>query len=117
MNFLPDLNHENKITLKYYFRKIHGFDTTKSQEFCAALGLAPTFPYKLLTIEDKKKLTDLFTYYTEPLAGDLQKQHYLNIKMHKDLRSYRGIRHSLSLPVRGQNTKNNAKTQKWKKKK
>jgi len=44
------------------------------------------------------------------VEGDLKKQVAMNIKFHKDVRSYRGLRHLMGLPARGQRTHTNAKT-------
>ena len=50
------------------------------------------------------------------VEGDLRRDTALNIKRLKEIGCYRGIRHRKSLPVRGQNTKNNARTRKGPKK-
>ena len=50
------------------------------------------------------------------VEGDLRSEIQLNIKRLMDISCYRGIRHRLGLPVRGQSTKNNARTRKGKKK-
>jgi small subunit ribosomal protein S13 len=50
------------------------------------------------------------------VEGELRSQVQLNIKRLMDIGSYRGIRHRLGLPVRGQSTKNNARTRKGRKK-
>ena len=50
------------------------------------------------------------------VEGDLRSEVQLNIKRLMDIGCYRGIRHRLGLPVRGQSTKNNARTRKGKKK-
>ena len=50
------------------------------------------------------------------VEGELRAEVQLNIKRLMDIGSYRGIRHRLGLPVRGQGTKNNARTRKGKKK-
>ena len=51
------------------------------------------------------------------VEGELRSEVQLNIKRLMDIGCYRGIRHRLGLPVRGQSTKNNARTRKGKKKK
>ena len=48
--------------------------------------------------------------------GDLRSEIQLNIKRLMDIGCYRGVRHRIGLPVRGQSTKNNARTRKGKKK-
>lgn len=50
------------------------------------------------------------------VEGDLRSEVQLNIKRLMDIGCYRGIRHRLGLPVRGQSTKNNARTRKGRKK-
>jgi len=50
------------------------------------------------------------------VEGDLRSEIQLNIKRLMDIGCYRGIRHRIGLPVRGQSTKNNARTRKGKKK-
>ena len=50
------------------------------------------------------------------VEGELRSEVQLNIKRLMDIDCYRGIRHRLGLPVRGQSTKNNARTRKGKKK-
>ena len=50
------------------------------------------------------------------LEGELRSETQLNIKRLMDIGSYRGVRHRLGLPVRGQSTKNNARTRKGRKK-
>ena len=51
-----------------------------------------------------------------PVEGELRGQNSRNIKRLMDIGSYRGLRHRRGLPTRGQNTKNNARTRKGKKK-
>ena len=65
-----------------------------------------------------KQLTDIRNILTEKykLEGALRSEVQLNIKRLMDIGSYRGIRHRLGLPVRGQTTKNNARTRKGKRK-
>lgn len=50
------------------------------------------------------------------VEGDLRSEEQLNIKRLMDIGCYRGIRHRIGLPVRGQSTKNNARTRKGRKK-
>ena len=48
------------------------------------------------------------------LEGELRQEVFQNVKRLKDIRSYRGLRHKLGLPVRGQRTRHNAHTRKGK---
>ena len=50
------------------------------------------------------------------LEGELRSETQLNIKRLMDIGCYRGVRHRIGLPVRGQSTKNNARTRKGRKK-
>ena len=52
----------------------------------------------------------------DKVEGDLRSEVQLNIKRLMDIGCYRGVRHRLGLPVRGQSTKNNARTRKGRKK-
>ena len=50
------------------------------------------------------------------IEGELRAENQINIKRLMDIGSFRGIRHRLGLPLRGQRTKNNSRTRKWKRK-
>ena len=67
---------------------------------------------------DDAQLTIIRNILTDKykLEGALRSEIQLNIKRLMDIGSYRGIRHRLGLPVRGQSTKNNARTRKGKRK-
>jgi small subunit ribosomal protein S13 len=65
--------------------------------------------------DEQKKIRD---YIVENLKveGELRSETQMNIKRLMDIGAYRGIRHRIGLPLRGQRTKNNARTRKGKKK-
>jgi small subunit ribosomal protein S13 len=65
--------------------------------------------------DEQKKIRD---YIVENLKveGELRSENQMNIKRLMDIGAYRGIRHRIGLPLRGQRTKNNARTRKGKKK-
>ena len=67
---------------------------------------------------DDQELTKIRTIITEKLKveGALRSEVQLNIKRLVDINCYRGIRHRVGLPVRGQKTKNNCRTRKGKRK-
>ena len=67
------------------------------------------------TDDQAAKIRDIIAS-TFKVEGDLRSEVQLNIKRLMDIGCYRGIRHRLGLPVRGQSTKNNARTRKGKKK-
>ena len=63
-----------------------------------------------LTEDELNKIRDIIDKLK--VEGDLRREISLNIKRLMEIGSYRGIRHRRGLPVRGQNTKNNARTRK-----
>lgn len=111
-------NQLDSIKCKQVFEKIYGVNSTISFNLLRYLGLDPTCKFKELSFEDKQKISRLITIKLKNCIDvDLKKFNYDNIKFLKKIRSYKGIRHTLSLTVNGQRTKTNAKTQKWKRKK
>ncbi|MDY6064902.1 MAG: 30S ribosomal protein S13 [Finegoldia sp.] len=89
---------------------IYGIGIPTSNKILEKLGIDPNTRVKDLT---EAELTDLRNeidqYKTE---GDLRREVAMNIKRLKEINSYRGLRHKKGLPVRGQHTKNNARTRK-----
>ena len=98
-----------EIGLTYVF----GVGLTTSQKILAELKISPDVRIKDLTETD---LTKIREYIDKNLhvEADLSRQISLNIKRLKEIKSYRGVRHSANLPVRGQRTKTNARTKRGK---
>lgn len=94
---------------------IYGIGKTVSKEVIQKLGLDENMRAHNLTDEDVSKLNAILTseYVVE---GDLRRQVQNNIKRLISINSYRGMRHRLGLPTRGQRTRCNARTRKGKKK-
>lgn len=93
---------------------IFGIGRARSNEILAKAGVNPDTRVKDLTESEVNELrTAIDTYMVE---GDLRREVSLNIKRLREIGCYRGIRHRRGLPVRGQNTKNNARTRKGPKK-
>lgn len=65
-----------------------------------------------LSEEEQKRIQKVLDSYK--LEGDLRAEVYTNIKRYKETGSYRGMRHSRNLPVRGQRTRSNARTKRGK---
>ena len=65
---------------------------------------------KDLTEGELGKIREILDSYT--IEGDLRREVSMNIRNLREINCYRGIRHKRGLPVRGQNTKNNARTRK-----
>ena len=89
---------------------IYGLGRTRSFEICSQAGIEPSVKVRDLSGGDLEKLREqIGTFIVE---GDLRREVSMNIKRLMDLGAYRGTRHRKGLPVRGQNTKNNARTRK-----
>ena len=65
-----------------------------------------------VTDDEVKRITEAIEKLGVVVEGDLRREVALNIKRLQEIGCYRGIRHRKGLPVRGQNTKNNARTRK-----
>lgn len=109
-NDIPD-NKRLEISLQY----IYGVGSHRSREICSRLGLNPNMRAHNLTEGDIAKINALLQseYVVE---GDLRRQVQNNIKRLISIHCYRGLRHRVGLPVRGQRTRTNARTRKGKRK-
>ena len=94
---------------------IYGIGRPTSLAILEKAGINPDTRVKDLTEEEAGKIRKIIDeeYLVE---GDLRREVSLNIKRLMEIGSYRGIRHRRGLPVRGQNTKTNARTRKGPKK-
>jgi small subunit ribosomal protein S13 len=101
------LNKRVEIGLTY----IYGVGRPTSNELLAKLGISPDTYVRDLTDDEIAKLRDIIdTEYM--VEGDLRRERSQSIKRLMEIGSYRGLRHRRGLPVRGQNTKTNARTRK-----
>ena len=94
---------------------IYGIGLSTSKKILETTGVNPDTRTKDLSDDEVRKISD---YINSELMveGDLRRETALNIKRLQEIGCYRGIRHRKGLPVRGQNTKNNARTRKGPKK-
>ena len=90
---------------------IYGIGISSSKKILAEAGVNPDTRCKDLTDEEVKKISEVIDA-SQTVEGDLRREIALNIKRLQEIGCYRGIRHRRGLPVRGQNTKNNARTRK-----
>lgn len=81
------------------------------QKICEKANVNPDTRVRELTDDEVKRLSAVIDE-TMTVEGDLRREIALNIKRLQEIGCYRGIRHRKGLPVRGQNTKNNARTRK-----
>ena len=104
-------NKRLEVALTY----IYGVGLKRSQDVLQALGLDPDMRSEKLTEAQVAQLTShIQSKYV--VEGDLRREIQQNIKRLVSINSYRGMRHRLGLPVRGQRTRTNARTRKGKKK-
>ncbi len=104
-----DLPREKRVEIGLTY--IYGIGLKSSQKILAENGVNPDTRVKDLTEEEVNKLRETIdAQYT--VEGDLRRRNALDIKRLMEIGCYRGIRHRKGLPVRGQNTKNNARTRK-----
>lgn len=91
-------------------RKIYGIGKVNSFYICKKVRIAPFTKVSELNDSDVSEIQKVVSNFE--IEGNLRTRVRLNIKRLRDINCYRGIRHSLGLPVRGQRTKTNAKTRK-----
>ena len=104
-----DLPREKRVEIGLTY--IYGIRLKSSHMILSQTGINPDTRVKDLTEADVSKLREVIdAEYT--VEGDLRRQLALDIKRLMEIGCYRGIRHRRGLPVRGQNTKNNARTRK-----
>ena len=108
-----DLTREKRVEIGLTY--IYGIGRVTSNKILAAAGINPDKRVKDLTEDEVSAIRD---YIEKNLAveGDLRREVKLNIKRLMEIGCYRGVRHRKGLPVRGQSTKQNARTRKGPKK-
>lgn len=112
---LLNLNTKENKKLIVLLKRIYGLGLLRSKKICTTLGY--TYDVNMIELEEKdiNKLTSIITLkYKYIIDNELKKKIYDNISFMKNLRIYRGIRHTYNRPVNGQRTRTNAKTQRWK---
>ena len=101
------LNKRVEIGLTY----IYGVGRPTSNQMLAELGISPDTYVRDLTDDEIAKLRELIDR-EHLVEGDLRRDRSQNVKRLMEIGCYRGLRHRRGLPVRGQNTKTNARTRK-----
>jgi len=104
-----DLPREKRVEIGLTY--IYGIGRSRSLEILRKTGINPNTRVRDLTDDEISRLRDTIEKeYT--VEGDLRREVALNIKRLVEIRCYRGIRHRMGLPVRGQRTRTNARTRK-----
>ena len=104
-------NKRGEIALTYIF----GVGRSTAKTILAKVDIDSNVKVNDWSDEDQKKIRE-FISDNITVEGELRSEVQMNIKRLMDIGSYRGIRHRIGLPLRGQSTKNNARTRKGKKK-
>ena len=104
-----DLPREKRVEIGLTY--IYGIGRVSSNKILEAANVNPDTRVRELTDDEVKRIAEVIEkdYMVE---GDLRREIALNIKRLQEIGCYRGIRHRKGLPVRGQNTKTNARTRK-----
>ena len=104
-----DLPREKRVEIGLTY--IYGIGVTSSNRILSQAGVDPNTRVKDLTDDEVKKIAEVIAE-TQVVEGDLRRQIAMDIKRLTEIGCYRGIRHRKGLPVRGQQTKTNARTRK-----
>lgn len=104
-----DLPREKRVEIGLTY--IYGIGLSSSREILEETGVNPDIRVKDLSEEDLGKIRDYIDKNFK-VEGDLRREVSLNIKRLVEIGCYRGVRHRKGLPVRGQSTKQNARTRK-----
>ncbi|HUN20654.1 MAG: 30S ribosomal protein S13 [Muribaculaceae bacterium] len=104
-------NKRGEIALTYIF----GIGRSAAKSILSKAGIDVNIKVKDWTDAQAAKVREVIAA-DHKVEGDLRSEIQLNIKRLMDIGCYRGVRHRIGLPVRGQSTKNNARTRKGRKK-
>jgi len=104
-------NKRGEIALTY----IYGIGRSSARKILDETGIDPNIKVEQWT-DDQSAAIRNFINDNLKIEGELRSSVQMNIKRLMDIGSYRGIRHRIGLPVRGQSTKNNARTRKGRRK-
>ena len=103
-----DIPRDKRVVISLTY--VYGIGKATAQKVLAAAGVSEDTRVRDLTEDELNRIRAEVDKLK--VEGDLRREVSLNIKRLMEIASFRGIRHRRSLPVRGQNTKNNARTRK-----
>lgn len=104
-----DLPRDKRVEIALTY--IYGIGKSLSNEILSSTGINKDTRIKDLTEDEVNSIRKTIDEKYE-VEGDLRREKSLNLKRLREIKCYRGLRHGKGLPVRGQNTKNNARTRK-----
>lgn len=101
----------NDKQIQYSLTYLYGIGLYSAREVCEKLSIDPSRPASEIQEDELGRIAALLErdYVVE---GPLRRQVAQNISRMREIKSYRGIRHRIGLPVRGQRTKTNSRTRK-----
>ena len=103
-----DIPRDKRVVISLTY--IYGIGKPTAQKILKEAGVSEDTRVRDLTEEELTRIRDIVDKLK--VEGDLRREVSLNIKRLMEIGCYRGLRHRRGLPVRGQNTKNNARTRK-----
>ncbi len=104
-----DLPRDKRVEIGLTY--IYGIGQTTASKILAETGINPDTRVRDLEENDVNKIRDYIDHNLK-VEGDLRRETSMNIKRLVEIGCYRGVRHRKGLPVRGQSTKQNARTRK-----
>ena len=107
-----DIPREKRVVISLTY--IYGIGLKTAQQVLKQANVSEDTRVKDLSNDELDRIREIIDGLKD--EGDLRREISLNIKRLQEIGSYRGLRHRRGLPVRGQNTKNNARTRKGPKK-
>ncbi|HEY9583465.1 MAG TPA: 30S ribosomal protein S13 [Candidatus Paceibacterota bacterium] len=94
--------------LEISLTSLYGVGRSRALSILKKASIDPGMKAKDLLVDQENEIRKIIE--TFQIEGDLKREVAANIKRHKDIKTYRGSRHSRRLPVRGQRTKTNSRT-------
>lgn len=107
-----DIPRDKRVVVSLTY--VYGIGLSTSKQILKNANVSEDTRVKALTEDELNRIRDEIKNMNIIVEGDLRREITLNIKRLMEIGSYRGIRHRKGLPVRGQNTRNNARTRKGK---
>ncbi len=87
---------------------LYGVGRSRAKDILVQAKIDPKIKSKDLSVDQENEIRKIIESFK--IEGDLKREVASNIKRHKDIKTYRGMRHARHLPVRGQRTKTNSRT-------
>ncbi|NMB91412.1 30S ribosomal protein S13 [candidate division WWE3 bacterium] len=109
-----DIPNEKRVEIALTY--IEGIGVSTSKKILGETKINPDTRAKDLTEAEIATINSKISELEIPIEGELRRIVSANIRRLKEIKSYRGLRHYLGLPVRGQRTRTNARTRKGKRK-